>query len=81
VSRILVDSSGNVGIGTSAPTEKLSVNGRIRAKEVIVETTGWSDYVFAKDYKLASLGEVEQHIQSKGHLPGLRPPVKSPKMA
>jgi hypothetical protein len=63
--------AGNVGIGTTSPTEKLSVNGRIRAKEVIVETTNWSDYVFAKDYKLASLSEVEQHIRQQGHLPGV----------
>lgn len=60
----------NVGIGTTNPTEKLSVNGRIRAKEVIVDT-GWSDYVFAKDYKLASLSDVEQHIEQQGHLPGV----------
>jgi hypothetical protein len=62
--------AGNVGIGTTAPSHKLSVNGAIRAKEVIVDT-GWSDYVFAKDYRLASLSEVEQHIQSQGHLPGI----------
>ena len=64
-------SGGNVGIGTTNPTEKLSVNGKIRAKEIIVETTGWSDCVFAKDYKLAPLSEVEQHIQQQGHLPGV----------
>jgi hypothetical protein len=62
---------GNVGIGTSNPTQKLSVNGTIRAKEVIVETTGWSDYVFAKDYDLRPLSEVEQHINQDGHLPGI----------
>jgi len=62
---------GNVGIGTTNPTEKLSVNGKIRAKEVIVETAGWSDNVFAKGYHLASLSEVEQHIQQQGHLPGV----------
>ena len=61
---------GNVGIGTTNPTEKLSVNGRIRAKEVIVDTN-WSDYVFAKNYKLAPLSEVEQHIKAEGHLPGV----------
>jgi hypothetical protein len=62
---------GNVGIGTTQPSEKLSVNGRIRAKEVIVETTGWSDYVFAEDYRLAPLSEVERHIQQHKHLPGV----------
>jgi hypothetical protein len=63
--------SGNVGIGTTNPTNKLEVNGTIRAKEVIVETTGWSDYVFAPDYRLAPLSEVEAHIAAKGTLPGI----------
>ncbi len=47
-----------------------SVNGRIRAKEVIVETN-WSDYVFEPGYRLASLSEVEQHIRAHGTLPGV----------
>jgi hypothetical protein len=59
---------GNVGIGTLNPTSKLSVNGNIRAKEVVVET-GWADYVFAKDYKLPSLMEVEKYIKANNHLP------------
>jgi hypothetical protein len=62
---------GNVGIGTTNPTNKLEVNGTIRTKEVIVETTGWSDYVFAPDYRLAPLSEVEAHIAAKGTLPGI----------
>ena len=62
--------SGNVGIGTVSPTAKLAVNGTIRAKEVIVDT-GWADYVFAEDYRLAPLAEVEEHIREKKHLPGI----------
>jgi hypothetical protein len=62
---------GNVGIGTTNPTHKLAVNGTIKAKEVIVETTGWSDYVFAEDYALAPLAEVEAHIKEHKHLPGI----------
>jgi hypothetical protein len=62
--------NGNVGIGTTSPTHKLAVNGTIRAKEVIVDT-GWSDYVFKPDYKLASLSEVEGAIRRDGHLPGI----------
>ncbi len=59
---------GNVGIGTTAPgTFKLAVNGNVRAKEIKVET-GWSDFVFEKDYNLPTLEEVEEHIQDKGHL-------------
>ncbi len=60
--------SGNVGIGTTTPENKLDVNGTIRAKEVIVETN-WSDFVFADEYKLRSLSEVEEHINQHGHLP------------
>ena len=67
----VVHRTGNVGIGTTNPTNKLEVAGTIRAKEVIVETTGWSDYVFAPDYRLAPLSEVEAHIAAKGTLPGI----------
>ena len=63
--------SGNVGLGVSNPTEKLSVKGKIRAQEIKVETNGWADFVFAKDYKLPSLQATEQHILANGHLPGI----------
>ncbi len=62
---------GNVGIGTTNPgTYKLAVVGKIHATEVVVET-GWSDYVFADDYRLAPLSEVEAHIKAEKHLPGI----------
>ena len=69
VMRIL--SGGNVGIGIVFPTEKLSVNGNIRAREIKVENANWPDYVFAKDYQLPSLKETERFISEKGHLPGM----------
>lgn len=67
---ILTDSS--IGIGTSTfvdgtDTFRLSVKGKVRAEEVKVYV-GWADYVFAKDYQLPSLEEVEKHIKEKGHL-------------
>ena len=62
---------GNVGIGTLTPKEKLSVNGKIRAQEIKVETTNWPDYVFSKSHQLPSLQETEKHIKEKGHLPGI----------
>ncbi|WP_293917940.1 MULTISPECIES: hypothetical protein [unclassified Sphingobacterium] len=65
------NSQGNVGIGTISPQEKLSVNGKIRAHEVKVETANWPDYVFAKDYKLMELDELAAHIREKGHLPNI----------
>ncbi|WP_214228808.1 hypothetical protein [Pedobacter sp. B4-66] len=63
--------NGNVGIGTATPNAKLAVNGNIRAHEIKVETSGWPDYVFAKDYQLPTLQETEQHIKEKGHLQGI----------
>ena len=59
---------GNVGIGTPNPTDKLSVNGDIRAKKVTVETLNWPDYVFEKSYKLPTLKETEDYINKNGHL-------------
>jgi hypothetical protein len=48
----------------------LSVNGTVQAKEVIVNT-GWSDYVFDRDYRLAPLSEIEKAIKADHHLPGM----------
>lgn len=63
-----ITSAGDIGIGTASPKEKLSVNGKIRAHEIKVETAYWPDYVFQADYKLPSLKEIEQHIKENGHL-------------
>ena len=61
--------NGNVGIGTINPgLWKLAVNGNIKTKEIKVTLDGWSDFVFEKEYNLASLKEVESHIREKGHL-------------
>ncbi len=69
VEAMRVTSVGNVGIGTSIPGNKLEVNGTIRSQEVIVEATGWPDYVFSPDYDLLTLAEIEAYIKAKGHLP------------
>ncbi|SFT97083.1 hypothetical protein SAMN04489724_3060 [Algoriphagus locisalis] len=67
-SQFTMNGFGNVGLGVSnAGDWKLAVNGQIRAKEIKVET-GWSDFVFEKDYQLPTLEEVENHINEKGHL-------------
>jgi len=68
---IVIDGVGIVGIVTLTAAEKLSVKGKIRAQEVKVEMANWSDFVFAKDYKLPTLEETEKHIKEKGHLPGI----------
>jgi len=66
---IIADVGASVGIGTATPDAayKLSVNGIIRSKEIIVQT-GWADYVFDKNYPLKPLSEVEQYIEQNKHL-------------
>lgn len=65
--------AGDVGIGTANTAGyKLAVNGKIRAKEIRVET-GWADYVFAPEYKLRPLEEVESFIKANQHLPEIQP--------
>lgn len=62
---------GYVGIGTTNPQYLLSVNGTIKSKEIIVESTGWSDYVFDQGYTLMPLNDVAAFIEKNGHLPGI----------
>ncbi len=60
--------AGTVGIQTQPDSVYLlSVNGAIRAKEIVVET-GWADFVFEEGYPLPALSEVEEHIRIHGHL-------------
>ena len=61
---------GTVGIGTrDTKGFKLGVEGKVAATEVKIATyANWADFVFAKNYQLPSLEEVESHIKEKGHL-------------
>ncbi|MGB0879722.1 MAG: hypothetical protein ACPGTO_04065 [Polaribacter sp.] len=75
-----VGSSGKVGVGTvNFPTSigganisayKLFVKGGLLTEEVRVRT-GWADYVFADDYNLKPLSEVEAFIKENKHLPNV----------
>jgi len=68
-SRMIMDANGNLGIGTTNPQNKLSVNGTIWAKEVKISLTDAADWVFEKDYNLRPLAEVESYIKANKHLP------------
>ncbi len=60
----------NVGIGTTDPgSYKLAVEGKIGARGIDVKSGSWADFVFAEDYTLRPLDEVEQFIQRHQHLP------------
>lgn len=60
----------NVGIGTETPLSKLDVRGKILADEVEIKVLPrGADFVFAEDYNLPSLSEVEAHIKEHKHLP------------
>jgi len=64
-----INTNGNFGIGTNTPDEKLTVNGKIKAQEVLITLDEWKDLVFKEDYKLISIEETESYIKENGHLP------------
>ncbi|WP_127130856.1 hypothetical protein [Pseudoflavitalea rhizosphaerae] len=73
VSVMTITNTGNIGIGITAPTEKLCVNGNIFTKKVKVTATGWPDYVFHPSYKLMPLDQLERFIKANRHLPEIVP--------
>lgn len=71
-------SNGKLGLGTvnfqnctDCADYRLFVKDGIKTEKIkvdIASANGWADYVFKKDYELATLEEVEKHIVEKGHL-------------
>ncbi|MGB0521986.1 MAG: hypothetical protein ACPGJS_03455 [Flammeovirgaceae bacterium] len=57
---------GNMRIKGSFEAE-----GNITASNVIVSVSSFPDYVFAEDYQLLSLEEINQYIQENKHLPNI----------
>jgi hypothetical protein len=75
VNVLYLKAGGNVGIGTSNPLAKLSVNGtgtfngKVKCTEVEVLLAAWPDFVFESGYNLRPLSEVENFINTNKHLP------------
>ncbi|MGE0824390.1 MAG: hypothetical protein AB7G75_06430 [Candidatus Binatia bacterium] len=77
--RMIIDNVGNVGIGDfgpgigTAPTARLHVKGDIRVEGGSFIDDGQAlnvpDYVFAPEYELMPLAELEAYIARKQHLP------------
>lgn len=44
---------------------------KIKSKELTLDVENVADYVFADDYNLRSLNEVEQFVKENNHLPGM----------
>ncbi len=74
-SLFMIDTTGRVWITSTASGSsqdfKLSVNGKIRAREIYVNNEAWADYVFEDDYVLLSFTELENYIYTNKHLPGI----------
>jgi hypothetical protein len=69
--RLVIDDRGYTGIGTNNPDAKLTVAGTVHASAVLVDQAvqATPDYVFNKDYDLATLKDVKSYIDKNHHLP------------
>jgi hypothetical protein len=68
--------NGNMILGTSDRTPvsgyRLNVEGKIICEEVRVQlSSAWPDYVFAQDYPLMPIDQLEKKVKSQKHLPGV----------
>jgi hypothetical protein len=75
VGDIVLQPTGNVGIGTTGPVEKLEVAGNIRVTGGSFIDDGTTldvpDYVFEEGYNLKTIEALENYINTNYHLPGV----------
>ena len=67
--------TSTLAIGTTTPDGyTLAVNGSAVFTQVVVKSyANWPDYVFARDYHLTPLSEVDRYVHRHGHLPEVPP--------
>jgi hypothetical protein len=61
-----------IGNGTtmcSPADSKASIDGKLYAREVVVNAVSWCDYVFKPDYKLMPICDLKEYIKTNSHLP------------
>lgn len=66
--------TGNMALGKDPTDHKLDVGGSVKCTQVVIgewviEETQTPDYVFAEDYHLTPLPEVEKFVRKNKHLP------------
>jgi hypothetical protein len=71
--RVSILNTGNMGIGTTTPTERLHVVGNIKVTGNVLAGASENipDYVFEPDYKLMSLKQLGSFITQEKHLPNI----------
>ncbi|MDR1698435.1 MAG: hypothetical protein LBR75_01240 [Prevotellaceae bacterium] len=65
--------NGRIGINVVNPQATLDVNGDIRANEIKINLNGGADFVFAEDYKLMNLSDLDEFVSTNKHLPDVAP--------
>jgi hypothetical protein len=63
------DAGGTTAMSNIANLFEINGDGTVFVKALIVQQSGWPDYVFSKDYNLKPLLEVDKYIQENKHLP------------
>ncbi|MCO5275086.1 MAG: SprB repeat-containing protein [Flavobacteriales bacterium] len=76
VQRMVVTTSGKVGIGTNPPggaigDYRLYVENGIVCRDVLVKLGTWPDHVFQPNYSLMPLDELREYLRTNKHLPGI----------
>jgi hypothetical protein len=72
--RVSILNTGNVGIGTTDPTERLHVVGNIRVTGTITygaPAEALPDYVFEPGYQLMSMKQLRDFLAHEKHLPNI----------